>query len=235
MTYRYQNPDVPMDRNFTDIEGPDGLVSHAEALRALDMRDVDAQTIRNQHTELVSRKREVERLSGDKDHLVQELGELRRTIADLRRDKDTLKDALASEIESLQQRMAVLRADRDGAYEARAEISRRNHELKAEIERQRQMIEQLCRAVTDDETAGEEAFLNHVAEDTANSDGEPQVDPFRKIEALQYNVDFLSRELHATRIRQEETADQLTDAFADMTRLHRVIDRLLDGSEATNG
>jgi hypothetical protein len=34
-TYRYLNNDVPADRNFTDIEGPDGLLSCADILGML--------------------------------------------------------------------------------------------------------------------------------------------------------------------------------------------------------
>lgn len=32
MTARYHNTGVPMDRNFTEIEGPDGFLSHKDVL-----------------------------------------------------------------------------------------------------------------------------------------------------------------------------------------------------------
>ena len=39
MTYRYVNEDVPSDRNFIDIEGPDGMLSHDDVLLMIEQRE----------------------------------------------------------------------------------------------------------------------------------------------------------------------------------------------------
>jgi hypothetical protein len=48
--YEYTNNDVPEDRNFIDIEGPDGLLSHADVLRIIVERDQLRETLQGKET-----------------------------------------------------------------------------------------------------------------------------------------------------------------------------------------
>lgn len=220
MTYQYVNTGIDMTRNFTDIEGPDGMVSHAEVFTALNQRDIDAQAMKNQHVMIQNRDREIERLMG-------QFGELGRVLRD---EFDCVGAG------PVQMAMRLLREQRqrlgwaqrvtDAAREvANCAVRHTDGRWTIPMEPLTQLDEILATEEQGSDQDSDPASIDQIAADIAADDA-------REGEAADQQPPSFPQQLYDALHREGALIDQLTEAGKDLDRYVRVIDVLL-GMQST--